>query len=567
MERYGRYILLQRVGAGGMAEVFRAATVGTAGFSRQVAVKRILPHMAQEPDSVSMFIDEARIAASLSHPNILSVLDLGKEGDSYFMAMDYVAGAPLSQVIGSALRRGIRIPTDVALHIALLATAGLAHAHQKMDSSGRSMGIVHRDVSPQNIMVGYDGSVRLADFGIAKAANRLTHTTTGNIKGKMGYLAPEQVESLQTDQRADIYAMGVVLYELLAMRRMRIANSEVEALKLTMAGTYDALPTLVPSLPADLVAAVDRALARAVADRFQDATHMLSALDRVAQAQGWSVGAPRVAALMQQLFPDEIEREHQLQRHYAGVVEELARHPDRVPAAASFSSATPPRALAAGPAEPTEPALRSPAGGPAAGRMALLGAAGAVALVGALAGWRMLAVEPAPVTGSLRVDTQPPGARILVDGVAAPSPSPVERVLAPGGAEVEARWPDGRSARTRAEVAAGRSSTVMLVAPEQVPAPPAPAPAVSRVPDPPRPRPRPAEPSAAGEAWLTLQSNPWARVFIDGKDSGRFTPVADMSIPSGKHTITLVNDDENLRAAIPITLRAGERRSITRELR
>ena len=211
-KKLGRYELVWELGTGGMASVYLARVRGPAGFNKWLAIKRIHPHLAKDPRFVEMFLDEARIAAAVHHPNVAHVFDLGDDAGERFLAMEYLHGEHLGTVAVRAVRERGRLEPELAARIIASAADGLHHAHEARDAEGRHLGLVHRDVSPQNIFVTYDGSVKLTDFGIAKAAGRLTHTQTGGTKGKVSYMAPEQALGHAVDRRTDVWALGVVLW-------------------------------------------------------------------------------------------------------------------------------------------------------------------------------------------------------------------------------------------------------------------------------------------------------------------------------------------------------------------
>ena len=211
----GRYVLLSRLAVGGMAEIYLAKQLGPRGFERICAVKLIREVFASSEEHLTMFMDEARIAAQLSHPGLPQIYEFGESGGNFFLAMEYLAGATLSELLDTARKGGKRLPVPQALKIASLASAALEYAHKRADPHGRPLKIVHRDVSPDNIFVTFDGEVKLLDFGIAKAADRHAHTAAGFVKGKLPYMSPEQAEGTGSDARTDVFSMGVTIYELL----------------------------------------------------------------------------------------------------------------------------------------------------------------------------------------------------------------------------------------------------------------------------------------------------------------------------------------------------------------
>ncbi|HEY1957495.1 MAG TPA: serine/threonine-protein kinase [Polyangiaceae bacterium] len=246
----GRYALYDRIASGGMAAVYLGRLAGPVGFARTVAVKRLHAQFAQDPDFVAMFLDEARLAARIQHPNVVSTLDVVATGGELFLVMEYVRGETASQLLRRLKTRGDRVPPRIAAAIVSGVLQGLHAAHEAKDESGASLGIVHRDVSPQNIMVGVDGTPRVLDFGVAKAEGKFHSTRGGEIKGKILYMPPEQLEGEHIDRTTDVYAMGLVLYELLTGKRMFQKSQDMTSLarivrnELTMPSAFD--PALAP---------------------------------------------------------------------------------------------------------------------------------------------------------------------------------------------------------------------------------------------------------------------------------------------------------------------------------
>jgi len=214
-QRLGRFELLMEISHGGMATLYLARMSGPQSFEKLVAVKRIHDHLAKERQFVEMFFDEARIAARIEHPNVASIFDLGEMDGIFYLAMEYVHGENLKDVIRESIRQHIAIPWTIIVTIVAEAARGLHAAHELKNSEGRLLGVVHRDVSPQNIVVSYDGHVKVIDFGVAYAAERVTHTEEGSVKGKLAYMSPEQVAGEPVDRRSDIFSLGIVLHEAL----------------------------------------------------------------------------------------------------------------------------------------------------------------------------------------------------------------------------------------------------------------------------------------------------------------------------------------------------------------
>jgi tRNA A-37 threonylcarbamoyl transferase component Bud32 len=303
-EVFGRYELLRRIGSGGMAEVFVAKTFGAEGFVKDVVIKRILPAFNDDPDFVRMFINEARIAARLQHANIVQIFDFNHVEGTYYIAMEWVDGLDLRSVFNASRRRKLPVPMRVAVHVGMETLKGLHYAHNKTEG-GQPLGLVHRDISPHNLLVSFAGEVKIADFGIAKAAAMASATRSGAVKGKLAYMAPEQVRGESLDARSDLFAVGVVLWELLAGRRLYQGASEGELYSRVQQADVRPVRESAPDVPAELDAVVLRMLAARLADRHATAAEALGELSRFAQVGD----ALDVAAYLRRLLPAEAERE------------------------------------------------------------------------------------------------------------------------------------------------------------------------------------------------------------------------------------------------------------------
>ena len=275
----GRYALYGEIAAGGMATVHFGRLVGAVGFSRTVAIKRLHAQYAKDPDFVTMFLDEARLAARIQHPNVVSTLDVVPLDDEVFLVMEYVHGEALSKLIRAARRNGELVPPRIAVAILAGALHGLHAAHEAKSERGEPLNIVHRDVSPQNVLVGTDGSARVLDFGVAKAAARVTSTRDGQMKGKVSYMAPEQLRGRGVDRRTDVFAAGVVLWETLTGRRLFDGDDPGEILTKLLEAVVPAPSSVEPSVPAHLDALVMRALDRNIDNRWTSAREFAIALE------------------------------------------------------------------------------------------------------------------------------------------------------------------------------------------------------------------------------------------------------------------------------------------------
>jgi eukaryotic-like serine/threonine-protein kinase len=305
VRRLGRYTIVRELGTGGMAQLFLARVDGLAGFSKLVAVKRILPHKATNERFVRMLLNEARLVATLDHPNIAQVHDIGMEGGDYFFAMEYVHGHDLRHVLHAAPDH--RLQLENAIHVALGVCAGLHHAHEARDPSGRSLEIVHRDVSPSNVLVSYEGGVKLVDFGVAKAATVVSETRDGIIKGKYGYMSPEQCLGSPLDRRSDLFAVGILLWEMTVGRRLYKVSGDLATLQRVVYVDAPKPSRFVPGYPPALERVVMRALARDVDRRYQTAEQMQLELEAFALDYRLPVSAVTMRIQMRQLFRSRID--------------------------------------------------------------------------------------------------------------------------------------------------------------------------------------------------------------------------------------------------------------------
>lgn len=293
----GPYELVRRIGAGGMAEVWLARQACFEGFSREVVVKRILPQLSGDPRFVQMLFNEARIAARLSHPNIVSIFDVGEDNDTYYLAMEHVHGVDLHEVMNRLRATRSKLRPELALRIVIECCKALAYAHQR--EGGR---VIHRDVSPSNILIGFDGTVKLADFGIAKATDEVSLTQPGMLKGKFSYMSPEQATGQELDPRSDLFSLGLVIYELLSGARPYKRKNELESLRAAITCKIPPLSKLTPIAP-ELEALVMKALAKSRELRYRDAREFQLAAERLLVHQQWVASSIHLAREMARLFP------------------------------------------------------------------------------------------------------------------------------------------------------------------------------------------------------------------------------------------------------------------------
>ncbi len=299
----GRYQLQKKIAVGGMAELYLAQVSGAGGFQKQVVVKRILPQLAESEELFRMFLDEARIAATLDHPNVIQVYDSCEENGEYFMAMEYLDGTDLRTLRKVLADKELAIPWEHAIYVISSIAAGLHYAHEKCDFDGAALGIVHRDVTPHNIFLTRDGAVKLVDFGIAKAQGRMTETALGTLKGKLAYMSPEQCRGESIDRRSDIYSLGIILYELTTGRRLYKSTTEYELMNEIVEGTIPAPSTLM-EYPKLLEKIVLRCLEKTAGDRYPSAQSLQADLEAFAQEHRLMLSTLSFASFLKPLLSE-----------------------------------------------------------------------------------------------------------------------------------------------------------------------------------------------------------------------------------------------------------------------
>ncbi|HZO12310.1 MAG TPA: serine/threonine-protein kinase, partial [Polyangiaceae bacterium] len=304
----GRYRVVDEIGIGGMASVHLARVDGPGGFQKWVAIKRIHPHLVEDDQFVDMFLDEARIAAGINHANVAQVFDLGKDESTYWIAMEYLHGEPLREVMRRVEERSDRVPFHIAARICADAAEGLHGAHELRGRNGQLLNLVHRDVTPHNLFITYEGYTKVVDFGIAKVIDRLASTRAGTLKGKLAYMSPEQVRGQEVDRRTDIFALGVVLWELTTNRRLFRMETDLDTLEKVQACVVPLPTTLMPNYPPELEQVVMRALAQRREDRYQTARELSRSLQRFLMTQGTFVGPEDVGDYVQGLFTDRVRK-------------------------------------------------------------------------------------------------------------------------------------------------------------------------------------------------------------------------------------------------------------------
>ena len=454
--RFGKYTLLRKLAAGGMAELFLAIQKSVAGFEKLVVIKRILPQMNQDRAFIDMLLHEARIAATLSHPNIVQIFDVGQVDGTYFIAMEHIHGEDIRSIVRQMKTAGYReFPLEHAIGIVLGMCAGLAYAHEKRDLDGSELNIVHRDISPQNVVVTFSGDVKVVDFGIAKSDAAHSETRSGRLKGKVPYMSPEQARGEKLDARSDIFATGVILFELTTGKRLFKGQSEYETLKLICDRDYPLPSWVKPGYPAELERIVMKALGKDKHDRFQTAREMQAALEEFVRHERIRVSTIALQHFMQELFTEKLAAQKeaiQQGKQLADVIEaRRSSEPLLEGADASRSS----QALAM---TSTPGAVRTLTEVRALGsRRRALAIGAAVIGIGAVVGIGAASLMPvdhrAPATavssttalvapiprGTVEVTSDPPGAAIWVNGDLRPEVTPAKLADLPLGRELDVK--------------------------------------------------------------------------------------------------------------------------------
>jgi serine/threonine-protein kinase len=524
----GKYVVRRKLAEGGMAEIYLAAALGPEGFEKDVVIKRVRPGLAGDPEFVKMFIAEARVASRLNHANLVQIFDFDKHEDTYYLAMEYVRGHSLWELRRRCQERAVAIPPMLVAQIGMEVARGLAYAH-RLTENGQSLGLVHRDVTPHNVLLSFDGAVKLTDFGIAKAEGRAT--TSGMLKGKFAYMSPEQARGDEVDARTDVFALGVTLWELLTGARLFEGDGDVAVLRAVQERLIVPPARLNPGVVAPLDAAVMRALERDRARRWPTAQELERALAEVLLVGARSLEDTDVGAFLRRMFSEE-----------AGVAEPVDGS-GSIPVSLSLSAA--PGATPSGPAPeelelpggPTE--LVTPAPAEPAPTEVLTGAAGD------RGGWMRRVVVAVAVA-----------------------------LLAVAAVRAGPRWLQSwraRQAPARAEVQSDLQGLATPAAPGSEP--PAPVPAVASAPGPADPDhpPQPTAPATpppdarsgpssgdedalsrgrGGEPTgktvrtrLVIRAKPWAELRVDGRRVGYIQGSRPVWLPVGHHLVELTGPD------------------------
>ncbi len=621
LEPIGRYQLLARLASGGMAEIFLARQTGIGGFEKLVAVKRILPQLAREQAFVEMFLDEAVIAAQLNHPNVVQIYDLGESESSYYIAMEYLEGESLGHLVSEGVRQGQPLGPGLTANLIAQVCDGLHYAHTLEDEQGRPLGIVHRDISPHNVIVLFSGTAKLVDFGIAKAASKVHQTQVGTLKGKLTYMSPEQCLGKAVDSRSDLFSLGVVLWELLARKRLFKRDAEPAIIRAIVDEPIPEVRQVRDDVPQALAAVVERALQREPGARFASAAEMAAALRDFMHQAAQDASPQAVEHYALAVLGDRARTKkrllEQIRRGAAAATpaRQLKPKSDSIPSRARAESATQLAAMAEAATrirtEDEDLAVPPAAGGRRWLRALLIGLL--LCAAGGLGLWWLFgqpatgpdspsavepppadepppapqpepahqpepAPEPSPGPARLSVRSTPAGCTVQLDGRALDAPTPIEELEIEPGAEhrVTVLCADHQPSEQRFGARPGeRVSLAFAPAPAAKPPrnrPPAETRTGRR--SRPRPKPRPetspgpepqSKPARAARGQLNLNTKPWSEVSLGGRKLG-ITPLLGIELPAGQHDLLCVNPGRGISKTIRVTIEPGETTSLSLKL-
>ena len=612
LEQVGRYQLLARLATGGMAEIHLARQTGIGGFEKIVVVKRILPHLATEKAFVEMFLDEAIIAARLNHPNVVQIYDLGESDGSYYIAMEYLEGESLGHLVSEGYAQNKPMSPLLTAGITAQICDGLGYAHTLEDDDGQPLGIVHRDISPHNVIVLFSGVAKLVDFGIAKAATKMHQTQVGTLKGKLAYMSPEQCMGKNVDNRSDIFSMGVLLWELLTRQRLFKRDAEPAMIRAIVDEPIPKVREIRDDVPQALAAVADKALQKDPAARFQTAADMATALRDFLREAGADASQQAVKAYAMAVLGEQARTKKKLLEQIkkggaaAVSVRKLKPKSGSIPSKGRSGPAAMVDAMAEAAtrirAEGDDDDLGDQdepvsAGGPNWLVLVLV-----LLLVGVVAGfgvwWFMNQgkvdqtkpvplvadpkpqpkPEPKPTTAMLSVRSTPEGCEILLDGKALSGKTPVMDLdVSPSTTHKVAVRCEGHEESVQDFQArpGERVALAFVPAPVKVATPtppidkPKPKPAIGIRPKP-KPKPKPKskpEPvmAKATKGKLNLNTKPWSEVSLGSRKLG-ITPLLGLELPAGKHKLTCVNPGRGIVKTVEVQITAGKTTSLSLKL-
>ncbi|WP_224240750.1 serine/threonine protein kinase [Hyalangium gracile] len=607
MQQLGKYQLVRKLATGGMAEVYLAKAAGPMGFEKTLVLKRILPHLAEDPTFVEMFLAEAKLAAQLNHPNIVQIFDFGEADGEYFLAMEYIDGPNLRVLLKRANTAGLTLPPAVCARLIASACEGLAFAHDFQDpATGEALGLIHRDISPDNILVSRQGAVKVVDFGIAKAAGQGHKTQTGLIKGKLAYMPPEQVRAKNLDRRVDVYALGVVLYELLTRHKPFDAPTDASLMQAILFEPQTPAAQHRPELPEAVQRILERALSKDREQRYPDCLALAADLEEFILSVGKPVTTQQIVQLISQVTPSTDAPMPTPQsgtaRGGSGSGPRASATPTHTPAPIS-SPGTGPRSgtrpapksrtgdmvapveeTAPRQAEPEElpsktmalpveeaPPTKQDTTAPTTSRKRWLPAAAGAALLlvgGGFVLWRTRS-QPDPVTPPPVVlsppttEPKPPSPPVVAENPPKPdtAPSPEQ----PDKPQGETGTPPATPPENTPPVELAKVDPPARPPDGAAATPESPDPTPTNPPKPnikPKPRPpKPAPTAPVGKGTVVFRVRPYATVILSGRNLGQ-TPFDPVETPAGRYTVQFVNEDLKKKITQAFELKPGETKVI-----
>ena len=568
VQTIGRYQLLAHLASGGMAEIYLARQTGIGGFEKLVVVKKILPNLAREKVFVEMFLDEAVIAAQLNHPNVVQIYDLGQSGDDYYIAMEYLEGESLGHLTSEGARVSKPLPPGLAAGVISQVCEGLAYAHAFEDDDGKPMGIVHRDISPHNIIVLFSGVVKVVDFGIAKAASKMHQTKVGTLKGKLAYMSPEQCMGSEVDARSDVFSLGVVLWELLTHRRLFKREVEPAMIRAIMDEPISKVHEVRQDAPAALAAAADKALSKEPKDRYQSAAEMKADIQAYLRQESLEAGPEQIAAYAHEVLGKRARTKKRIledirKKGVKGVsLGALKPKSDSMPSRSGSDADAATRIKDDRDAPPSSPWVM---------RIVAFFLAGVAVAAAAL--W-LFSGDPPPEPKK--------------EPVVAPAPPPkppVEppKVEPPDDALLSVRsTPDGCSVELNGKVLEGKTPLVdHPVAPDsehqvavlcdghlrdarKIKGKPGEVLALAFAPAKEQKKPKVVKP-VVKMGKLTLDTKPWTEVYL-GKRKLGITPLLGIELPAGRHKLKVVNKGRGINETLNVVVKAGKKTTVKKTL-
>ncbi len=556
----GKYQLVGRIGRGGMSDVFLAVARGPVGFNKLVVVKRLLPHFVNDPVAREMFLDEARLAGRLNHPHVVQTFEVGEEGSTYFIAMEYLDGQSLRSVLRRLRAEGLRLTPVQCAAIVCDALSGLHYAHEIRDYDGTPLNLVHRDVSPHNIFITYEGTVKLVDFGIAKAALRSTHTEAGLVKGKAAYMAPEQACGLMVDRRADIFAAGIVLWELLTGERLFGGKTSTLSLYKLFSYEQAAPPSSVCSgIHPCLDEVTLKALAKVPDNRYETAREMKAALEEFV-SRTTATGHEELGALVSRIF--EGPRSERRTRIQTAIASLTAAHEDDWQDVTIGTLETIDTSLNDNSLSGSNSSVQAPVTTGEAS-VSLSNQAQSTHLTGSpkRANKKRIALAlgvcfALVALASVRTRFQGHTPSATVEPL--PSQSTILAGKVDNGTVIHPAQ-DGVPTIANESSSANKEKGAVPATRKPIRVTGGPHPPVKREADKAK---EPAAPQstsavAAEPGYLTIDTSPWSRVFVDGRAVGT-TPVARLQLSPGTHNVSLVNEEAGIRTNTAVSIVAGK---------